>query len=201
MSVLCDVSIGKILFDLVCLEKSEGVTVEELTKQINPASLDLTIGVKYRRAAKCFDAVTYGFRHEKEAEVYAGEKYWKKCCAKSGYILLQPGDAVLACTREYIRMPQNLSGQIFTKSTLGRMFINHMMAGFVDPGFQGRLTLELVNEGPHCVKIPVGARTVQMILSKLDKKAAAYSGRYFGAEEVETAKSGVRIQGSGISDQ
>lgn len=188
MSVLCDVSIGKILFDLVNVEMSEGVTGEELVKQINPASLDLTIGTKYRRAMKCTDDVTYGFKHDREAEVYAGEKYWKRCTAKSGHILLMPGDAVLAVTREYIKMPLNLSGQIFTKSTLGRMFINHMMAGFVDPGFQGRITLELVNEGPHCVKIPVGARVVQMILSKLDKKAAPYSGRYFGAESVETAK-------------
>lgn len=188
MSVLCDGSISRILTELVDLTKSEDVCIEGLARQINPASLDLTIGMKYRRAVKCSDDVTYGFKHEKEAEFYSGEKYWKKCSAKSGFILLQPGDAVLACTREFIRMPLNVSGQIFTKSTLGRMFINHMMAGFVDPGFEGRLTLELVNEGPHCVKIPVGARVVQMILSKLDRKSAAYAGRYFGAEGVETAK-------------
>lgn len=188
MSVLCRETISKQLYDLVWLEKSEGVTVEDLARQVNPASLDLTIGERYFRPVRCYDDVTYGFKHEREAECYASEKYWKKCRAKSGYILLQPGDCVLAVTREFIRMPLNVCGQIFTKSTLGRMFINHMMAGFVDPGFEGRLTLELKNEGQHSVKIPVGARVVQLILYKLDKKTGAYNGRYVGADTVECAK-------------
>lgn len=188
MSVLSDKSIEKMIFDLVWLEKSQDVTVDELPMQINPASLDLTIAADHLRAKRSDTVVTYGFRHKKEAEVYAGEKFWQASLAKSGYILLQPGTAILASTREFIRMPENVCGQIFTKSTLGRMFVNHMMAGFVDPGFQGRLTLELVNEGPHTIRIPVGARIVQIILTKLDKKAVPYTGRYFGADGAEIAK-------------
>ena len=188
MSVLGSKSLQSMVFSLVNLEKSEGVLNDDLLQQINPASLDLTIGQKYLRAKRNDKVVRYGFRNDKEAEVYGCDTYWQKCSAKGGFILLQPGDAVLGCTREYIEMPENMCGQIFTKSTLGRMFLNHMMAGFVDPGFKGRLTLEIVNEGPHTVQIPVGARVVQLIVSKLDKKGAAYAGRYMGAKCAETAK-------------
>ena len=192
MSVLSSKTIQAMVFDLVNMDKSEDVTVEELLRQVNPASLDLTISRQYLRAKRNDSMVTYGFKHDREAAAYSGDTYWQRCNAKSGYILLQPGDAVLASTREYIVMPDNLCAQLFTKSTLGRMFINHMMAGFIDPGFQGRLTLELKNEGTHVVKIPVGARVVQMIFSKLDKKGYAYNGRYNEAMGAEAAKQAVQ---------
>lgn len=188
MTVIADKTIARMVTELVDLEQSEKVTYEDLISQVNPASLDLTIGMSYRKAKKNDNDIQYGFRHAAEAEKYGSDQYWLKGSMKKGFVLLQPGDVILAVTREFIRMPENMCGQIFTKSTMGRMFINHMMAGYVDPGFTGRLTLELVNDGPHWIRIPYGARVVQLILSKLDQKAVAYEGRYQGAKVVETAK-------------
>ena len=76
---------------------------------------------------------------------------------------MKTNDIILGATREYVTMPEDMCGQLYTKSTMGRMFINHMMAGVVDAGFQGVLTLELRNDGVHTVRLPVGARVVQMI--------------------------------------
>lgn len=189
--ILSDKTIKTILRSLVDLGSSENVSIEDLQKQINPNSIDLTIGSTYKRPVKSAQQWVYGFRHQKEADKYAAD-CWKKSEAKSGYILLEPGAVILACTREFITMPENICGQIYTKSTLGRMFINHMMAGVVDAGFSGRLTLELKNEGPHIVRIPVGARVVQMVLEKLDKAAAEPYGkrpsRYDEAFTAECAK-------------
>ena len=187
--VLGESKIVKLSKMLVDTERSENVTFADVLKQINPASIDLTIGAQYYKAKNFISSITYGLQDENEARKYTSDLYWYVKNADDNFVFIEllPGDAVLAVTREYISMPSNVCGQIFTKSTLGRMFINHMMAGFVDPGFHGRLTLELVNDGCHTVKIPVGARIVQMILSEVNG-SGFYYGRYQGAETVEFAK-------------
>lgn len=185
--VLGEKRIKNILDSLVDIERSEGLTYKELLNQVNPASIDLTIGAHYLRATNNDIPVQYGFMDAHEAENYKTSNYWEDGNADGDYIVLKPHDAILAVTREYIQMPSGVCGQIFTKSTLGRMFINHMMAGFVDPSFHGRLTLELVNDGKHTIYLPVGARIVQMILSYVIG-AKDYNGRYQGAEGLETAK-------------
>ena len=189
--ILSDGTIKAMIYYLVDLSKSENATSADVWNQVNPNSIDLTIGAVYKRPVKSDRPWYYGFRNEAEAERYSNE-CWMTCVARSGYILLEPGDIILGVTREYVNMPDNVCGQIFTKSTLGRMFINHMMAGVVDAGFHGRLTLELKNEGMHSVKIPVGARVCQMVFSMLDKGAVIpYNvkvNRYNGAETVECAK-------------
>ena len=187
--VLGEAEIKKLSNSIVDIERSENVTFADVWRQINPASIDLTIGAQYYKAKNFISSVTYGLQDENEVRKYTSDLYWyiKNANDNNGFIELLPGDAVLAVTREYINMPNGVCGQIFTKSTLGRMFINHMMAGFVDPGFHGRLTLELVNDGCHTIKIPVGARIVQMILSEVIG-SGFYYGRYQGAETLECAK-------------
>lgn len=191
--ILSDKTITKRLSELIWIPKSDkSVTVEGLLSQINPNSFDLTISDTFKRPVNGLDApIVYGFQNKHEQEVYQ-QDYWQEYVSPNGYILLKPNHVVLACTREYIRMPKDLCGQLFTKSTLGRMFINHMMAGVIDAGFEGRLTLELKNDGIHTIRIPVGARIVQMVIYKLDYVPdEAYNdrnSRYMNAETVECAK-------------
>ena len=60
--------------------------------------------------------------------------------------ILHPGEFVLAVTIERVELPPDLVGRLDGKSSLGRLgLIVHSTAGFVDPGFNGRLTLELTN--------------------------------------------------------
>lgn len=152
MSVLNHEDIKKYLDAGLVVDASK-----EVYEQVNPNSIDLTLCCDevLRPAPAC---VWYGdtvppFAYRTEHNV--------------ANITLMPGEAVLVTTREKIAMPKNLYGQIFTKSTLGRCFINHMLSGVVDAGFVGRLTLELKNDGPWAVVIPEGARIVQMILHEL----------------------------------
>lgn len=188
--ILSDISIYNRLDELVDISKSENTTLQNLSKQVNPNSIDLTISRIYKRGLVTATSWRYGFKNQQEASLY-NEKAWVSC-RDEDYIWMKPGDVVLACTREYIKMPNDVCGQLFTKSTLGRMFINHMMAGVIDAGFEGRLTLELVNEGVHMIRIPIGARVVQMVLMELDQKAIRPYGnresRYHEAMSVECAK-------------
>ena len=189
--ILRDMTITGLLTTVIDLDRSDkAVDLNSLISQVNPNSLDLTIADTFKRPLRHPAPVTYGFEGPHDRERYDFE-YWVDE-KDENYITLEPDQSVLACTREYITMPENLCGQLFTKSSLGRMFINHMMAGVIDAGFHGRLTLELRNDGPHKVRIPVGSRVVQIYLMRLDGITAHLYGerqsKYMDAETVECAK-------------
>jgi len=93
-------------------------------------------------------------------------------------LTIRPGDAILAATLEYIRMPTDCAGVLYLKSSLARQGLDHALAGFVDPGFHGQLTLEL-----HChrpVKLHAGQRIVQLVLYECYVPERPYDGRYQG---------------------
>jgi dCTP deaminase len=61
-------------------------------------------------------------------------------------LILHPGEFVLGATLERVALADDLVGRLEGKSSLGRLgLLIHTTAGFVDPGFNGFLTLELSN--------------------------------------------------------
>jgi dCTP deaminase len=66
--------------------------------------------------------------------------------------LLNPGEFVLVSTLESITLPDDIVGRLEGKSSLGRIgLLIHSTAGYVDPGWQGHLTIELSN----IAKLPI----------------------------------------------
>ncbi len=60
--------------------------------------------------------------------------------------MLHPGEFVLGSTLEHVELPDDLVARLEGKSSLGRIgLLIHSTAGYVDPGWQGHLTLELSN--------------------------------------------------------
>jgi dCTP deaminase len=60
--------------------------------------------------------------------------------------ILHPGEFALASTPERVKLPDDIVGRIEGKSSLGRLgLIIHSTAGYVDPGWDGALALELSN--------------------------------------------------------
>ncbi len=63
-----------------------------------------------------------------------------------GRFMLHPGEFVLGSTFERVRLADDIVARLEGKSSLGRLgLLIHSTAGFVDPGFDGYLTLELAN--------------------------------------------------------
>jgi dCTP deaminase len=83
-------------------------------------------------------------------------------------IKLFPGEVVLASTLEYVRIPRDVACDLKLKSTLGRLWINHSLAGWCDPGFQGNITLELQNLGPVPFVLEAGRRIAQLIFVAME---------------------------------
>jgi dCTP deaminase len=86
--------------------------------------------------------------------------------------ILHPGEFVLAVTLERVEVPDYLVGRLDGKSSLGRLgLIVHSTAGFVDPGFEGRLTLELTNVANLPITLYFGMPVSQISFSRLTTPA------------------------------
>lgn len=86
--------------------------------------------------------------------------------------VLEPGDFVLACTQETVRIPTDLVAQVNGKSSWARQgLIVHTTAGFIDPGFRGQITLEFKNLGDKTIYIPVGAPICQLVFFRMTSPA------------------------------
>lgn len=67
-------------------------------------------------------------------------------CSEGEPFVLHPGEFVLGSTLERVRLGDDVVARLEGKSSLGRLgLLIHSTAGFVDPGFDGYLTLELSN--------------------------------------------------------
>jgi dCTP deaminase len=87
---------------------------------------------------------------------------------------LQPHEFVLACTEETFYLPTNIAGQFALKSSRARSGIEHLMAGYCDPGWSGsKLTLELQNaRSMHPVAIWPGMRIGQIVFHRMSQTPA-----------------------------
>jgi dCTP deaminase len=67
---------------------------------------------------------------------------------ESGYVLKQ-GEVYLYRCNENLGVRGNILAEVEGKSSLGRLGLNvHITAGFIDPGFEGSLVLELACQRP-----------------------------------------------------
>lgn len=82
-------------------------------------------------------------------------------------LVLHPGQFVLAHTQEVLSLPDDVAALWRTKSSMGRVALEHMDAGWVDPGFHGALTLEFCNASQyHSIRIRPGDRIGQLVFFK-----------------------------------
>jgi len=176
------------LRELVESSAIEGVAPE----QINGASIDLTLGDEF--------FVEYERRFEGGGPpvVRLAEKELPQMYAAGGPLLLDPGRFCLASTRERFNLPLDVAGHYMLKSSLARSGLQHLFAGFADPGWHGSvLTLELVNVlQHHTLVLEPGMKIGQMVFWKGSspvpfEHSYAARGQYNKSGSVQQSK-GVR---------
>jgi dCTP deaminase len=73
------------------------------------------------------------------------------------YLVLGPNQFVLGMTCEHVRIPPFVCARIEGKSSLGRIgLVIHSTAGWIDPGFEGKITLEISNDAPLPIRLVPG---------------------------------------------
>jgi dCTP deaminase len=108
----------------------------------------------------------------------------------NGEFLLHPGEFVLGVTKESVELPADIAGRIDGRSSLGRLgIIVHSTAGHVDPGFKGKLTLEISNIGKLPISIIPGMRFCIILFESLSSAVEKpYKGKYSGMNVPGTSK-------------
>jgi dCTP deaminase len=91
---------------------------------------------------------------------------------------LRPLEFALGVTHELIAVPDDLVARLDGKSSLGRLgLLIHATAGLVDPGWEGRLTLELMNLAPFPITLWPGMKIGQISFIKMTTPVdAPYGG-------------------------
>ena len=86
--------------------------------------------------------------------------------------ILHPGEFVLGSTRERLRLPDDLVSRVEGKSSLGRLgLLIHSTAGFIDPAWDGHITLELSNVNTIPITLYAGMRIGQLSFFELSSPA------------------------------
>ena len=144
---------------------------------VNPASLDVRLGdTLLIESAESPKLVPYPLAGHTEQNPY----------------LLRPGQFVLACTVETFHLPDDIAAQFMLKSSRAREGIEHLMAGYADPGFNGVMTLELHNSRQlHPVALWPGMKIGQMVFHQMaatPQRSYAVTGRYNGDSTVQASR-------------
>jgi dCTP deaminase len=98
-------------------------------------------------------------------------------------LILFPNEFVLATTAEIITLPPYITAVVRDKSTWARRGIA-LQNTLIDPGFSGRVTLEISNHSKSAVTIPVGAGICQLVFEAHAPARRPYSGKYQGQTTV-----------------
>ncbi len=105
---------------------------------LQPSSVD----VRVDRYFRVFRNSRYPFINVKEAQ----EDLTELVEIDDEPFILHPGEFVLGSTLERVTLPDDLVARLEGKSSLGRLgLLIHSTAGFIDPGWDGHVTLELSN--------------------------------------------------------
>src|SRR5690554_1244450 len=104
-----------------------------------------------------------------------------------GPFVLHPGEFVLGSTYESVTLPDDVAARLEGKSSLGRLgLLTHSTAGFIDPGFEGNVTLELSNMATLPINLWPGMKIGQLCFFRMSSAAdhpygsANYGSRYSG---------------------
>lgn len=151
-------------------------------EHVQPASVDLLLGSQFR---------VYEGDETVAVDLAVPASYQRLTkLVKRDLFVLHPGEFVLATTQEWVSLPPEIMARVEGKSSLGRLgLIVHATAGFIDPGFEGQITLEMTN----LLRIPIilrsGVPICQVSFTFMSQTVdKPYNGRYQGQSGVTESK-------------
>ena len=143
---------------LKAMLKSGELAVDPIDEeQIQPASIDVRLGNHFLKV------------DENRIDVIRldGEVSYEEITQDE--IVIPPHSFLLATTYEYIRLPNDLTAFVEGRSSIGRIGLFIQNAGWVDPGFEGNITLELYNANRLPIRLQAGRRICQLVFARMDQ--------------------------------
>lgn len=155
-------------------------------KHINACSIDVTLGDEI--IAEAFSIA------RKPVDIHKREVFTQMPLKIDFYYDLQPGEFILAHTREVFNLPNDIACEFKLKSSGARTGLENALATWCDPGWNNSvLTLELKNLlQHHQIRLTPGMRVGQMIFYRVtpvpEERSYATVGRYNNDSSVQTVK-------------
>lgn len=133
----------------------EGV-IDALHENVNAASIDVRLSPKILLEGIPDGPVDIANKQS--------PKFYPMDIPEEGFII-HPDEIFLGSTIETFNLPDTISAKFYLRSSVGRCFLEHMQAGFIDAGFNNaQLTLELKNMTQyHKLRIRAGMRIGQIV--------------------------------------
>ena len=158
MAILSDKTIKEYLKD-----GKIGIEPIQDEKQIQPSSVDMRLGDEF----KVFKVIRKPYIDPKDKDDIAS--YMESTTVKKGEaFIIHPNEFALATTLEYVKLPDDLVARVEGRSSMGRLGVTmHVTAGFIDPGFEGKITLEISNIGAMPVALYPGQRVCQIVFETM----------------------------------
>ena len=128
------------------LSKKELVISPIKENSIQPASVDCHLGNHFLIIED----------NQMECITLNSEMKYRELISDS--VIIPPHSFLLATTEEYIELPDNITAFVEGRSSIGRIGLFIQNAGWVDPGFKGKITLELYNANSLPIRLQAGRR-------------------------------------------
>lgn len=146
----------------------------DLKTQLGSCSVDLRLGNTFRIFENSKHSLIDPF-----SKVAKETEFTREVIVKDGKsFIMQPGDFVLAVTKERITISPKLLGRLEGRSSLGRLgIVVHSTASVFDPGWDGQAVLELGNLGRLPVALYPGMRICAMTFEELSSIADVPYGK------------------------
>ena len=135
---------------------------------IQPASIDIRLGGNFRWLKRYYYSVKEIDLAKLPDSIYLYDSITK---STGETFTINPHEFVLGCTVETFKIPGNIQATVCGKSSIGRLGLFVENAGFIDPGFEGELTLELYNACSLPIVLTVGQRIAQVSFQELNHSA------------------------------
>jgi len=104
---------------------------------------------------------------------------------KVGSFEIQPGDFAIIMTHEKLQLPNNMLGRLGLRSAYARMGLLATVGPQIDPGFEGKLVIGIVNFSSQTIKLPYLTPFCSLELQRLQSSASTpYRGPYQGQEHL-----------------
>ncbi len=132
-----------------------------LKDALGSCSIDLRLG----RSFRVFELSKYSYVDPFKQRDDITREY---IIRNGNYFMMHPGEFVLATTFEKVTLPPDICGRLEGRSSMGRLgIVVHSTASLVDPGFSGKIVMELGNLGRIPVALYPGMRICALTFEKL----------------------------------
>jgi dCTP deaminase len=155
-------------------------------EQFQPAWIDLTLGKEFRAFKSTQSALIDPKKPEDITEAITVDE--------DKPFIIHPREFILGTVNEYVKFPNDLAGAVDGRSSLGRLgVVVHVTSTFIDPGWEGKLVLEITNIGKMPVALYPGMRICKLVFMKLSSPSEKpyymkKDAKYFKQNKVDQSK-------------